>query len=86
MADPTEDAEKIAAGQRAGLVLQGCSREIGELEDDILTRLVAAHASDTLTDTLLRGMVGEIAGLRKLEKVLSSKRRIGQQTSEKVHG
>jgi|ETNvirnome_2_130_1030620.scaffolds.fasta_scaffold210799_1 hypothetical protein len=84
--DPTEDAEVIRRGQMASLVLNECNMEIDELTTDIVTHLVALHQSDTLTDTALRGMIGEIAGLHKLRKSLLGKVRIGRGRSEKING
>lgn len=56
------------------------------MTEHILTRLVALHTSDTLTDTALRGMIGEIAGLRTLMKTLEGERRRGREISERMNG
>ena len=81
-----ENLDKVSDGQRARMMRGQTEEWLISQEEDILDRLIAHHKQDTLTESLLRGSIGEIAGLRDFRRELESKIRQGTAAAELVAG
>jgi hypothetical protein len=82
MAEQDDNLDKVAEGQQARIVRSVTEEWLISQEENILDKLIAHYKSDTLTDTLLRGSIGEIAGLRDFRVFLESKVRQGVAAAE----
>tara|TARA_Y100000310_G_C20415527_1_gene684134 strand:+ start:574 stop:840 length:267 start_codon:yes stop_codon:yes gene_type:complete len=82
MSEQDDNLDKVADGQQARIIRSITEEWLISQEEDILDRLIAHHKQDTLTDTLLRGSIGEIAGLRDFRRYLETKVRQGVAAAE----
>jgi len=81
MAEQDDNLDKVAEGQQARIIRSVTEEWLISQEESILDKLIAHYKNDTLTDTLLRGSIGEIAGLRDF-RFLESKVRQGVAAAE----
>ena len=82
MAEQDDNLDKVAEGQQARIIRSVTEEWLISQEENILDKLIAHYKNDTLTDTLLRGSIGEIAGLRDFRVFLESKVRQGVAAAE----
>ena len=80
------DEAAISSGQVAAVVRNYVEDFVIEYEEHLLTTLRNHHVADTLTESMLRGSVGEIVGLRRFREELESKIRRGHAALEAQKG
>ena len=81
-----ETMDKVTEGQQARVIRSVTEEWLITQEESIVTKLINAHKTDTLTDSFLRGSIGEIAGLRDFRLFLEGKVRQGIAAAELVAG
>ncbi len=74
--------ETVHSGQAARMIRGDFEDSLIGREDDIVTSLVNAYRSDTLTNEKLRGSIGEIAGIRGFREDLEARIRRGTMAAE----
>tara|TARA_R100001530_G_C4283861_1_gene146294 strand:+ start:352 stop:642 length:291 start_codon:yes stop_codon:yes gene_type:complete len=72
-----EHVDVVHRGQMAQALQGGLEVRLLDQEYDIVTKLVNGHKMGTLTDTDLRGAIGEIAGIRSVLDTLDADIRRG---------
>jgi hypothetical protein len=81
-----EDVEEIQVGRLATLIHADISTYVEKEIQRIIDRMIAQYRSGDLTDPVLRGCIGEIAGLRSLMSTLRAESQRGQIKAEMNSG
>ncbi len=86
MADIDENISILHKGSAARAVRQYTEDTFFKMEDEIIDTLIRLYHQDTLTDTRARGMIGELARIRKCSEVLEVDIQRGVAAAEKELG